>query len=94
MEENNTKPLMSEEEFSQKLAERRAKFQEEVNKGTLFLRNYYCVNKFKSVRRAIKRGNMSVFGDIYPRRPFNNRKTKDSELKRKIYGQLKATKVA
>ena len=29
---------------------------------------------FKSPSRAIKRGNASIYGDIYPKRPFNNKK--------------------
>lgn len=55
--------------------------------------NYNAVRQFKSVRRAIKRGNMDLFsGMIYPNRPFNNRKaTKGrgtNELKKVIYEQL------
>lgn len=56
--------------------------------------NYSAVSKFKSVRRAIRRGHVDlVFGIIYPNRPFNNRKpTKGryhNQLKKRIYGQLK-----
>lgn len=56
--------------------------------------NYNAVSKFKSVRRAIKRGHVDLFfGIVYPRRPFNNRRpTLDrahNELKKRIYGQLK-----
>jgi len=94
MEENKIeRPLMSEEEFKNNLEEKKREFQEAVARGVLFLRNYSCVNKFKSVRRAIKRGNMSVFGDIYPKRPFNNRGTKESQLKQKIYDRLKKERV-
>lgn len=53
--------------------------------------NYSAVSKFKSVRRAIRRGHIDiVFGIIYPNRPFNNRKPTGgrahNQLKRKIYG--------
>ena len=48
------------------------------------------VSKFKSVRRAIRRGNLSITGMVYPKRPFNNRKNKPLEtLKRKIYNGIK-----
>jgi hypothetical protein len=57
-------------------------------KGMLYLHSFIGVSKFKSVRRAIRRGHMSIFGDIYPNRPFNNRKSKESKVKRQIYGQL------
>lgn len=56
--------------------------------------NYSAVSKFKSVRRAIRRGHVDlVFGIVYPNRPFNNRKPTGgrahNQLKRRIYGQLK-----
>ena len=31
------------------------------------------VFKFKSVKRAIRRGHISILGTKYPKRPFNNR---------------------
>lgn len=53
---------------------------------------YGAVNKFKSIRRAIRRGNVSPTGVIYPKRPFNSRKASKgreiNESKKKIYGQL------
>lgn len=57
--------------------------------------NYNAVSKFKSVRRAIRRGHVDLFtGAIYPSRPFNNRKPtrgrKMNNLKKQIYEQLKA----
>lgn len=56
--------------------------------------NYSAVSKFKSVRRAIRRGHMDlVFGIVYPNRPFNNRKPttgrSHNQLKKKIYGRIK-----
>lgn len=60
---------------------------------------YMGVSHFKSIRRAIRRGNMSKDGTIVPKRPFNNRgnssKRRDihsrvtNELKKKIYGEVK-----
>ena len=61
--------------------------------------NYSGINKFRSIKRAIRRGLISPFGDIYPKRPFNNRanmsnrKSKHSrvynELKKSIYVRYK-----
>lgn len=56
--------------------------------------NYSAVSKFKSVRRAIRRGHMNlVFGLVYPNRPFNNRKSttgrSHNQLKKKVYGRIK-----
>lgn len=79
--------LMSQEEFENYLAE---------NSG---LKTFVGVSKFKSVRRAIKRGHMITNGIILPRRPFNNRANTSSrnsthsrvtnELKKTIYEQFK-----
>lgn len=64
----------------------------------LFLAYYAAVGKFKSVKRAIKRGNVSREGIIYPSRPFNNRKNtckrnkqsrKLNEEKKNIYANIK-----
>lgn len=83
--EENRRPLMSEEEF-----EKYVKDNMYNSNGSLklFINSYIATGKFKSVRRAIKRGHMSMLGVIYPKRPFNNRGTKDSLLKQKIYGVL------
>lgn len=56
--------------------------------------NYSAVSKFKSVRRAIRRGHVDIMsGVIYPNRPFNNRKPtigrSHNQLKKKIYGQIR-----
>lgn len=55
--------------------------------------NYSAVSKFKSVRRAIRRGHMDlIFGLVYPNRPFNNRKPTTgrahNQLKKKVYGRI------
>ena len=36
---------------------------------------------------------VSIDGIIFPKRPFNNRRTKDSTLKRMIYGEIKHKKI-
>lgn len=56
--------------------------------------NYSAVSKFKSVRRAIRRGHMNlVFGLVYPNRPFNKGKPttgrSHNQLKKKVYGRIK-----
>lgn len=82
--------LMSQEEF-----------ENYISKGIIVLHliTYDGVHRFKSVRRAMRRGHVTAEGIIMPRRPFNNRantsKRKEvhsrstNELKKKIYGQLK-----
>ena len=97
MEEKQlTKPI-SEEEFREKARElatqrhlaRVAAFQED---GTLSLRTFAAVSRYRSVRRAIRRGHVSLYGDIYPNRPFSNRKRKKGTAtydRRMIHGQLR-----
>lgn len=56
--------------------------------------NYSVVSKFKSVRRAIRKGHVDLmFGIVYPNRPYNNRKPtvgrSHNQLKRRIYGQIR-----
>ena len=56
--------------------------------------NFEAVKRFKSVRRAFRRGLISPYGEIYPKRPFSNKKPTRgramNELKKKIYGELKS----
>lgn len=62
-------------------------------KMMLHLAIYSAVGKYKSIRRAIRRGHVTSWGEEVPKRPFNNRKrTSGRELqitKEKIYGELK-----
>lgn len=94
------RPLMSEEEFKEYMKENRVDIVGDFYKrDILHLRTYEAVSKFKSVRRAIKRGHVSLDGVIFPRRPFNNKantcKRKGhhsraiNERKKMIYEQLK-----
>lgn len=80
--------LMSNEEFEDYLKD---------NLSTnLNLHTFEAVNKFKSVRRAIRRGHVSPDGVIYPKRPFNNAKHGKNSIndkKKRIYEQLKKYKL-
>lgn len=90
--------LMSEEEFKKYLGNK-ADIVEDPLTETLNLRDYRAVGKFKSVRRAIRRGLVSPSGTICPKRPFNNRANTSrrkghhsrvmNEVKKSIYEQLK-----
>lgn len=90
------KKPVSDEEFQEKIhsvAEaNREKLVKDFGDGIIHLKDYNGIRKFSSIRRAIRRGHVSLFGDIYPRRPFNNRKrNKKGDVtyeRRKIYGQL------
>lgn len=63
-------------------------------KDTLYLVNFEGVKRFKSIRRAIRKGLVSPLGIIYPKRPFNNRKNRPLEdKKRRIYDQIKKSNV-
>lgn len=97
----NVTETISKEEFKKELEAGRAKVREKIvedftRDGTLPIwSNYSAVNKFKSVRRAIRKGYVDLFtGTIFPKRPFSNKKPtrgrQMNELKKQIYGQLKA----
>lgn len=85
--------LMGEEEFKDYLKNNRVDIIKDFYENNiLHLRTYEAVKRFKSVRRAIKRGHISLDGIIYPKRPFNNAKHKKGSLndeKKRIYEQLK-----
>lgn len=85
--------LMGEEEFKDYLKDNRVDIVKDFYEdNTLHLRTYEAVKRFKSVRRAIKKGHISLDGVIYPKRPFNNAKHKKGSLndeKKRIYEQLK-----
>lgn len=87
------RPLMGEEEFKDYLKDNRVDIVGDFyERDILHLRTYEAVKRFKSVRRAIKRGHISLDGVIYPKRPFNNAKHKKGSLndeKKRIYEQLK-----
>ena len=82
--------LMSQEEF-----------EDYISRGiiALHLITYDGVHRFKSIRRAMRRGHVTTEGIIMPRRPFNNKANTSkrkgvhsrstNELKKRIYGQFK-----
>lgn len=90
------RPLMSEGEFKDYMEKNRVDIMGDFyERGILHLRTYEAVSRFKSVRRAIRRGHISLDGVIYPKRPFNNAKHKKGSLndeKKRIYEQLKQLK--
>lgn len=92
------RPLMNEEEFKDYMKNNRVDIVGDFyERGILHLRTYEAVGKFKSVRRAIRRGHVSLDGFIYPKRPFNNAKHYKNSLndrKKVIYEQLKHRKSA
>lgn len=91
---------ISQEEFEKKIHEvaeaNRRKIEEdfygkEPGKEILHLRDYSGVRKFKSIRRAIRKGYVSLFGEVYPKRPFKNIKSKKgsiTHMKKRYYEQL------
>lgn len=86
---------ISEEEFRKQIHEAALANQKQViedfNNGILHLRDYSGVRRFKSIRRAIRRGHVSIFGDVYPKRPFNNKKRGPGSItykKRRLYEQF------
>lgn len=90
LEENKVqRELMSEEEFKEYIHNRIM---------PLHLATYEAVRKYKSVRRAIRRGDVTSEGIIMPSRPFNNRKSsckrgkhsrQMNEEKKRVYASIK-----
>lgn len=80
MEENNVKSKDAETDNKQ------------VNIGDpIYVKTYMAVSKFKSIRRAMRRGHVTMWGIIVPKRPFNNRKRtpgREQQLKQeRLYGE-------
>ena len=90
LEENKVqRELMSEEEFKEHIHNRIM---------PLHLVTYEAVRKYKSVRRAIRRGNVTSEGIVMPSRPFNNKKNSCkrgkhsrpmNEEKKRVYASIK-----
>ena len=90
LEENKVqRELMSEEEFKEYIHNRII---------PLHLATYEAVRKYKSVRRAIRRGDVTSEGIIMPSRPFNNRgnsckrgkhSRQMNEEKKRVYASIK-----
>lgn len=92
------RPLMSEEEFKEYMEKNRIDVVGDFyERNILHLNTYEAVSRFKSIRRAIKRGHVSIDGFIYPKRPFNNSKHHINSInnkKKRIYEQIKYRKSA
>lgn len=83
MEENN---VLSKGEFEKLL-------QSNHGKETIEEEYFSYPSKYKSFRRAFRRGHCTINGTIIPRRPFNNRKPTpgrmENESKKLIYAEYK-----
>lgn len=104
-QEKRLQELIPLEDFKEKVREMAVnnyqQLQDDLDNGILHLRDYRGVTKFKSIRRAIRRGHVSIFGDVYPGRPFKNISTKRNRngkvvnvkthtyIKKRLYEQLK-----
>ena len=81
------------DELTKQLHESKTNYYEDFDKdGTLHLLDYSGVHKFKSIRRAIRRGHCSIYGEVYPHRPFKNHSPKNNPInrvQRGYYQQLK-----
>ena len=95
LEEKKQVEPISEEEFKKQIHEaaiaNHQKVIEDFSKGILHLRDYSGVKKFKSIRKAIRKGYVSIYGDVYPKRPFKNIKSKRGNItymKKRLYEQF------
>lgn len=97
MEVKKLDSLMTEEQMKEEIARKKQEYTNKVvgdfNEGILHIINYNGVSKFKSVRRAMRRGKVDLFtGVVYPRRHFNNRKPSKgrrfNELRKEVYGEI------
>lgn len=80
-EKNEVTPITTEEEGVRLIEDQaylKHKMREEafIKAGYLSLRTFEGVHKFRSIRRAIRRGWASLYGDVFSKRPFSNRKDK------------------
>lgn len=94
------RPLMNEEEFKAYMEKNRIDVEKDFyERNILHLRTYEAVRKYKSLRRAIRRGHVTLDGIVMPDRPFNNRANNSNrkgrhsrvtnEKKKMIYGKIK-----
>jgi len=83
---------MEEQNEEKKLGYEELVLKDFMKDNILHLRDFSGVRHFKSIRRAIRRGNASLYGYIYPKRPFNNKKRGKGTLtyiKRQIHEWLR-----
>lgn len=92
MKENHINQKILEDIIRRQSHTNRDKVFEDFENGVLHLHSLSGIRKFKSIRRAIKRGHASIFGEVYPKRPFKNVKTKRGSVtwkRRRLYEQYK-----
>lgn len=92
---------MEEQEKIERALMSQEEFEDYISKGIIVLHliTYDGVHRFKSVRRAIRRGHVTTEGIIIPKSPFNNRANTSkrkgvhsrgtNELKKQIYEQIR-----
>lgn len=94
MEEKTLSPVnldVAEKAIHKAAMNNRRVIEEDLDANILHLVNYQGVGKFKSIRRAIRKGLVSPFGEVYPKRPFKNTKSKKGSIndkQKRIYEQL------
>lgn len=91
IDRGGTKTMEGKKEYQQKRKDEFAKKFIENNEIPRYL-SYSPVSKFRSIKRAIRRGHIDLYTGLpFPRRPFSNRKPTPgrrlNELKKNIYGQ-------
>jgi len=75
-----------------KLIDYKKLIETDFEKGILHLNDYSAVSQYKSVRRAIKRGHVSIVGDCFPHRPYKNIAAPKHSItyrKKYFYAQIK-----
>lgn len=86
---------MEEQKVVEEIVEKEVKRDPIINEGmSINLKIFDGVSKFKSIRRAMRRGLVTPWGRVAPKRPFNNRsRVKGTrpmeEWKERLYGQLR-----
>lgn len=90
--------IESEDKFKENLQNRYTKAVQDLFERNIYLlKSFIVVSKYRSFRRAFKRGHCDIYGTLYPKRPFHNRGNKSTrkgvsshkmnDLKKEIYGQ-------
>lgn len=76
-------------QFKRTMNNKKQPVEPEQAEHTYALSSFDGVHKYKSVWRAMRRGNVSASGVIYPHRPFNNSKAtigrRENENRKVLY---------
>lgn len=87
---------MEEQKVVEEIVEKEVKRESTINEEmSINLKVFDGVSRFKSIRRAMRRGLVTLWGRVAPKRPFNNRsRIKGTrpmeEWKERLYGQLRS----